>query len=438
MGKQKTHNEYANELSIKNPNVVVVDEYINAKTPIKHKCLIHDYVWCLMPTNALKGQGCPLCRSTKISNKFTKSHKQYVHECQEKHPNIEVLGIYINANTAILHRCKIDDYMWSARPTNILSGAGCPKCANNIKYTQQEYIELLNKKNPNISLIGEYINMNTPILHYCKKHDIKWDISPYHALEGCGCTQCGKEKITNKKRSTHEKYISDLYSIRNDIEVLEYYIDSKTPILHRCKIHNVIWSICPSNALGGKGCPKCKTNKISNSLKKDNLWYTEKLKTERPHIVALEEYVDYDTKIKHYCTIHQYEWMDSPRCVFRDIGCPKCTGYKNEIMISDWLDKNNILYIRQYRFDDCKDKRTLPFDFYLPNLNVCIEYDGRQHYESIDFAGKGSDWSKEQLKITQYHDEIKNKYCKNNNIKLLRISYLQNIEEELQNFIRLI
>ena len=176
---RKTHNEYVSELSIKNPNVIAIDEYINAKTSIKHKCLIHNYIWSLTPTDALKGQGSPLCRGMKISDKQTKSHDQYIFECQEKRPNIEVLGTYIDAKTSILHRCKIDNYMWSARPENILNGTGCPKCANNIKHTQQEYIELLSKKNPNISVIGEYINANTPILHYCKKHNIKLLRIPY-------------------------------------------------------------------------------------------------------------------------------------------------------------------------------------------------------------------------------------------------------------------
>lgn len=300
--------------------------------------------------------------------------------------------------------------------------------------TNEEYVKELADKNPTIKAIDKYINANTPILHHCSIHNVYWDIAPTHALEGCGCRECCKEKIGRRNRKSHSQYVSDLYSIRDDLEVLGVYIDSKTPILHKCKIHNLDWLISPGNALYGKGCPKCRGDKISEALKKDHLWYVEKLKIEKPHIVVLDEYIDYDTPIKHYCTLHQYEWIDSPRCIFRDLGCPKCTGYKHETIISDWLDDFNISYIPQYRFDDCKDVRALPFDFYLPYYNVCIEYDGRQHFIPIDFAGKGDDWAKEQLAITQYHDEIKNEYCKVNNISLLRISYLQNIEEELEKF----
>ena len=364
-----------------------------------------------------------------------KTHEEYIQELAVKNPNLEVLEKYINAKTAILHKCNIDGYIWPARPENILSGTGCPRCANNIKYTQQEYTELLAKNNLNVSVIGEYVDMKTPITHFCKKHNIYWDTAPQRVIRGSGCVECSKEKIGDKNRKTHKQYVADLYSIRNDIEVLEEYIDSKTPILHRCKIHNLNWSIRPGNALHGEGCPKCRSDKISGALKKDHLWYIEKIKAERPHIQVLEKYIDYETPIRHYCTLHQYEWIDSPRCIFRDLGCPKCTGYKHESIISDWLDTFNISYIQQYRFTDCKATRTLPFDFYLPDLNICIEYDGRQHFMPVDFAGKGDEWAKEQLIITQHHDVIKNEYCKTNDISLLRISYLQNIEEELEKFL---
>lgn len=435
MGKQKTHKEYVQDLLVKNPNVVVVGEYVNAKTAIEHKCLIDNYVWSIKPTNALKGQGCPLCKLRKISEKLTKTHEQYVLECKEKHPDIEVIGTYTASKTAILHKCKIDGYIWSAIPSNVLSGTGCPRCANNIKYTQQEYIELLAKNNANVCVVGEYIDMRTPISHFCKKHNIYWDTAPQRVLQGGGCSECCKEKIGDKNRKTHEQYVSDLCSIRDDVEVLGIYVDAKTPILHTCKIHNVNWMARPIDVLQGKGCYQCKSTKISIALKKDNLWYVEKLETDKPHITAVEEYQDYDTPILHYCSIHNYEWTASPRNVMRNVGCPKCTGYKHEMIISDWLDTFNISYISQYRFNDCKDIRTLPFDFYLPDYNMCIEYDGRQHFIPIDFAGKGDAWAKEQLAITQHHDTIKTTYCKANNIPLLRISYLQNIEEELEKFL---
>lgn len=63
------------------------------------------------------------------------------------------------------------------------------------------------------------------------------------------------------------------------------------------------------------------------------------------------------------------------------------------------------------------------YDFYLPHYNLYIEYDGEGHYEPIDFAGKGEEWAKNNFERVQKYDSLKNQYCKDNNINLLRIPY---------------
>lgn len=95
-----------------------------------------------------------------------------------------------------------------------------------------------------------------------------------------------------------------------------------------------------------------------------------------------------------------------------------CKSSKGELKILKFLKTHNIEYIAQKRFDDCKFKQPLPFDFYLPDYNMCIEYDGELHFKEVDYFG-----GKEQLNLQQKHDNIKNKYCQENNIKLLRIPY---------------
>ena len=80
------------------------------------------------------------------------------------------------------------------------------------------------------------------------------------------------------------------------------------------------------------------------------------------------------------------------------------------------------------KFNDCRNKNPLPFDFYLPEYKTCIEFDGRQHFESIEH------WEGDNglLKIKK-NDSIKNEYCKDNDIKLIRIPYyeIDNIEDKL-------
>ena len=128
--------------------------------------------------------------------------------------------------------------------------------------TNEMYINKLKQKNPDIVPCEEYIKSTTPIMHHCLKHDIFWKISPSNALKGKGCAACRSEKLKKRFLKTNEQYKKELSEKNPNLEVLEEYVDSNTPILHRCIKHNVKWKIIPTNALKGQGCYKCKSEKI--------------------------------------------------------------------------------------------------------------------------------------------------------------------------------
>ena len=89
-----------------------------------------------------------------------------------------------------------------------------------------------------------------------------------------------------------------------------------------------------------------------------------------------------------------------------------------EKLIKNFLEENNIEFETEKTFDDCKNINKLPFDFFIENLNLCIEYDGELHYNSVKIFG-----GDKSFKRIKKHDSIKNKWCDKNNIRLLRISY---------------
>lgn len=95
----------------------------------------------------------------------------------------------------------------------------------------------------------------------------------------------------------------------------------------------------------------------------------------------------------------------------------KRTPY-GEKKIIEYLDKKSIEYSHQHIFGDCKNINNLIFDFFIPSLNICIEFDGRQHYESIEFFGGDDGLYKRKL-----NDSIKNQYCIDKRINLLRITF---------------
>ena len=99
-------------------------------------------------------------------------------------------------------------------------------------------------------------------------------------------------------------------------------------------------------------------------------------------------------------------------------GCPKCSQSmsKGERKILDYLENNHVQYIYQKKMGDTKQT----FDFFLPIFNTAIEYNGEQHYKPIKTFG-----GEERFLQQQAYDTNKVIYCKENNITLKIISYLE-------------
>lgn len=298
------------------------------------------------------------------------------------------------------------------------------------KKTHDEYVTELAIKNPTVEVIGTYVNAKTKIMHHCLIHDVYWLAAPDDILHGSGCKECRTDKIGIAHKKTHEQYIREVSVINNNLVVLSEYKGKNTPILHKCLKHNVEWYAMPTNILKGEGCYKCKCEKISNKKSKLHDQYISEVAKVNPDICVLGTYINARTAILHKCLVDGYEWYAIPDSILHGYGCPQCNESSGERQVRQWLVEHNINYKFQKSFDDCRDKNPLPFDFYLPKYNSCIEYDGRQHYAVIDWFN-----NEEKFKLIQKHDRIKNDYCKNNDIKLLRIPYYANVEEELNNFL---
>ena len=148
------------------------------------------------------------------------------------------------------------------------------------KKTNEQYIDELSIKNPNLELVGDYVDAKTKILHRCKTHDIIWATSPDSALHGSGCKQCLGERIGNKLRKSEDNYIKELLIKNPTTKLCDKYIDNKTPIKHYCTTHNIFWNTTPSNALQGQGCSFCSKERIRNALKKSKEKYIKELTTD--------------------------------------------------------------------------------------------------------------------------------------------------------------
>lgn len=131
------------------------------------------------------------------------------------------------------------------------------------------------------------------------------------------------------------------------------------------------------------------------------------------------EYVNQDTSMKVYCKIHgEFEVMPYYHSIGRN-KCPIC--YPNNMSIGehrirDYFERKELKYVTQKTFEGCKNINLLRFDFYVPVYNLIVEFDGYQHYGDVPMF-------EASLADVQKHDAIKNKYCEDNDINLLRIPY---------------
>ena len=130
------------------------------------------------------------------------------------------------------------------------------------------------------------------------------------------------------------------------------------------------------------------------------------------------EYVNNHTKVCIICPKHGEFWQ-RPILHMNGYGCPKCiTTSKGSEYVKKLLEEFDVEYLTEYKFDDCRNKLPLPFDFYIPDHNICIEYDGIQHFEPVEFFG-GLKSFEHRKKL----DAMKTNYCKLNDILLIRIRY---------------
>ena len=147
-------------------------------------------------------------------------------------------------------------------------------------------------------------------------------------------------------------------------------------------------------------------------------------------VIYNQEYKGHNYKFKVMCGCGNDFEVDAVHFTEGKYQCNECRVKQSAIAakVELWLNAHKIEYQKEKRFGQCVHKKTLPFDFYLPQYNSCIEVNGLGHYRPVNFCG-----NKERAKITyeqrQIIDEIKTKYCEDNNIPLLRLPFWE-IEDD--------
>jgi predicted Zn-ribbon and HTH transcriptional regulator len=297
------------------------------------------------------------------------------------------------------------------------------------KYTIEEVKNMIHDKynSEYICISEEYINNKEKIkIKHLKCNNI-FEMRLNNFLLGNKCPYCKNKNDgkTNKtvKKMTKEDFINKL---DDDYVLIGDFINLKTNVNLLHKTCGNIYNVRPGNYLYNNHRCNCTRTKHKYTIEDIQEFFN---KIDDYELIS-KEYVNTISKIK----IKHLKCNNIFEMRFNDFKnnnnrCPKCSSSKGENIIRTFLLNNNIGFIEQKCFEDCKDKRVLPFDFYLEDYNILIEYDGELHYKESRYKN-----SQDKLNIIKNHDNIKNNYCKENNIKLIRIPYIEfnNIEEILK------
>jgi hypothetical protein len=242
-------------------------------------------------------------------------------------------------------------------------------------------------------------------------------------IEDCRQRRCNTiEYVKNKAfEDFNIKIISDIYV--NNEELLDFICNKhKNEGIQHKSWGNILTKSHP--------CLFCSKEKWLDKVMKSHDEFIKQVKeVHGDKYIVLSEYQGANKHVQVYCTKCKSVFSIKASHLTSGHGCGICTKSKGEEHVKLTLDKLNYNYIREYRFDDCRGiQKTLPFDFYLEQFNLCIEFQGIQHFEPVEIFG-----GEKQFKIQQFNDNCKREYCKSKNINLLEIPYLE--EKNIENIL---
>ena len=395
--QRHSNDEFLSRLSELNPDIEVLDEYVNNHTKIRFQCRICGKQWKTVPNSVLSGHGCPSCARSSTSfleqvilnafsvslgntavisrdreligmeldivvpslkiayepgswawhyNKKTRDNEKRK-RCREKGYKLFIIYTDYSKNTMPY---ETDCYTW---PTNLGNSNWSETKAfvnkllcdqglivkeeqwadirsvsleKSRKKTNDEYITELNMVNPNIRVVGKYLDNSTKVNYECMICGRKWAALPGSVLSGHGCPDCGTRRSADSIRKTHEQFVIEMREKNPNVTILGEYINSKKKILCECNECNNRWEMTPQNLLKGQGCPKCGRIRAANKNRKTQDQFITELQKKNPLIEVIGEYTNSSTKVEVECRICKYKWQANPMELLRGHGCPKCAG----------------------------------------------------------------------------------------------------------------
>ena len=398
--------------------ILLSTEYIGTNQLLDYICVCHAKAK-IRYNSFKKGNRCRKCGTKRTHDKQRFTY-EFVKQEFEKEGCILLSTEYIKSGDRLDYMCSCGNQA-KISFSDFKREHRCKKCGQKkigLKLQHSfEFVKSEFEKVGYILLSTEYTNSSQKLDYICSQGH-QSQITFNDLKGGHGCMKCGgKEKLTYE-------YVYNYFK-EQGCELLETeYIGAMTPMRYICNCKNES-EIRFSSFKRGNRCLIC-GNKRSSKKRRSKIEDIKKIFEEANCILLSTEYNSIKQKLEYKCSCGSIsatrlnDFKNGHRC-----GCEKSLG---EVKVTNFLKEHNLKFEIEKKFEDCKNIKSLPFDFYLPEKNILIEYDGQQHYNSRKLFG-----GKTALEALQKRDAIKTAYCLDKNIKLIRIPYwdFDNIESIL-------
>lgn len=366
-------------------------------------------------------------RGRKLTTEEFIEKAKLVHGDKYEYSDVE----YVGFDYKVKIFCKTCKNHFHQKPSShIIGKKGCSICR-----AMRSSLDVFVKKA--IALHGskydyseaEYKSSTEKVKIKCRTCDMYFWQQPNNHLQGNGCPSCGKQKAAKLSAATGRLYARTTNEfIRESVAIhgnkfgydLVEYVNLEKKVKIRCNACGVVFEQSPASHLHGNGCRFCRPSLIGIKRTISNDEFVTKAKSMHGDRYNYEKsaYSGYRNKVTITCNKCGTDFEQVASSHLSGCGCPSCSMSNGERIVEIALKEYSIEYETERVFKDCVYKNPLRFDFYLPNENTCIEYNGLHHYEPV--AGWGGE---SKFAETVIRDEIKRRYCKNNGIHLIEIPY---------------
>ena len=442
--------------------MLLSESYENARQKLQLRCPFGHKYRPVCWNNWQQGSRCTICSGKEALEGFNDLATTHPDLAKEWHPtkngNLKPQKVTAGSDKKVwwLGECG-HEWPASVNSRSKVNGTGCRVCSgqealegfNDLATTHPDLAkEWHPTKNGNLKPQKVTAGSDKKVwwLGECG-HEWPASVNSRSKVNGTGCRVCsGQEALEgfNDLATTHPDLAKEWHPTKNGNlkpQKVTAGSDKKVWWLGECG-HEWPASVNSRSKVNGTGCRVCSGqealegfNDLATThpdLAKE--WHPTKNGNLKPQKVTAGS----DKKV-WWLGECGHEWPASvkSRSKVNGTGCRVCNESKGEKAVENFLTQSGKSFEREYKFKDCKNKRCLPFDFYLLSHNLCIEYQGEQHYSPVKWRKNMSDEDCNILfKKIRKNDEIKLNYCKDNGINLLTISYehFDNIEDIIKTY----